>query len=713
MQAKNNPPSSSPVFTTSAGLPLPLGPTQRPEGVNFALFSRNAETVSLVFFHTGKEEPVAAIALDPHINRTGDIWHILVHGFDTSLRYGYRLTGPFDPWGEGHRFSGDHLLIDPYAKALTGGSDWGVPYCRTGLCTPLSTFQRRGCIVDNDFDWEGDRPLNIPLQESIIYELHVRGFTRHSSSGVSHPGTYQGVVEKIPYLKELGITAVELLPVFEFNEHETTNLNPRTGERLLNFWGYSPISFLAPKAGYAVNGRNGNQVREFKEMVKALHRAGIEVILDVVFNHTAEGGANGPTISFRGFDNVIYYLLDPRTRDYLNFSGCGNTVNCNHPLVRHLIMDCLRYWVMEMHVDGFRFDLASVLGRDQQGNVLANPPMVEKIAEDPILARTKIIAEAWDAAGLYQVGSFSTNKRWAEWNGRFRDDVRRFLCGHEGSVAELATRLAGSADLYGGSGRRPSNSINFITSHDGFTLHDLVSYNHKHNLANGEGNRDGCDHEISWNSGCEGESDDPAILALRLRRIRTMVVILLLSQGVPMLVAGDEFGRTQGGNNNAYCQDNVISWLDWRLAERNRDLLRFVSGLIALRKRHPLFHRTTFFTEPEAGQDPEIEWYSLTPGTHDWSPSCLTLACLLHGSRQHQRIDDDFLILLNSGPKPAKFAIPAPPAGRRWRKLIDTGAKPPRDLVTEENAAPVKVATITVASMGGVVLISKTAEKGA
>ncbi|MFZ5775894.1 MAG: glycogen debranching protein GlgX [Thermodesulfobacteriota bacterium] len=708
MQAKKSPEAAAPVFPTSAGLPLPLGPTLRPEGVNFALFSRHAQTVSLVLFRSGHEEPVAEIPLDPNLNRTGDIWHILIHGYDTSLRYGYRLTGPFDPWGEGHWFKSEHLLIDPYAKALTGGSDWGVPYCRSGLCGPLSTFQRRGCIVDNNFDWEGDRPLNIPLQESVIYELHVRGFTRHDSSGVSHPGTYQGVVEKIPYLKQLGVTAVELLPVFEFNEHETTNRNPFTKERLLNFWGYSPLSFMAPKAAYAVNGRNGNQVREFKQMVKALHRAGIEVILDVVFNHTAEGGANGPVISLRGLDNSIYYLLDPRTRDFLNFSGCGNTVNCNHPLVRHLIMDCLRYWVMEMHVDGFRFDLASVLGRDQQGNVLPNPPMVEKIAEDPILARTKIIAEAWDAAGLYQVGHFSTNKRWAEWNGRFRDDVRRFLCAEPGSVADLATRIAGSADLYEANGRRPSNSINFVTSHDGFTLYDQVSYNQKHNQANGEENRDGCDHNISWNSGVEGEASDPAVQALRMRRIRTFAVLLLLSQGVPMLVAGDEFGRSQFGNNNAYCQDNEISWLDWRLAEKNRDLLRFFSELITIRKAHRLFHRTTFFAPAVEGEQPEVEWYAETPGQQDWSPERLTLACLLHGVRPGGvRIDDDFLLLLNGGHQTARFTLPPPAEGRGWRRLVDTGAKAPRDIMHEKTAPTIKATRLTVAAMGAVVLVSK------
>ncbi|MGV1097857.1 glycogen debranching protein GlgX [Thiovibrio sp. JS02] len=694
-------------FRTSAGHPLPLGATRRPEGVNFAIFSRHAERVFLLLFKSGHEEPLATIPLDAKENRTGDIWHILLPDLDPNLRYGYRMGGPYDPKGEGHFFQEDKILIDPYAKALTGGSDWGTLYCRSGLCSPISSFQRRGCIVDDLFDWEGDRPLNIPLKETIIYEMHVRGFTRHKSSGVTHPGTYQGIIEKIPYLRKLGITAVELLPVAEFNELENININPLTGEKLKNFWGYSPISFFAPKAAYAVNGRNGNQVREFKEMVKALHRAGIEVILDVVFNHTAEGGGDGPLICFRGLDNVIYYLLDPNSREYLNFSGCGNTVNCNHPLVRHLIMDCLRYWVMEMHVDGFRFDLASILGRDQQGNVLSNPPMVEKIAEDPILANTKIIAEAWDAAGLYQVGSFSTNKRWAEWNGKFRDDVRRFLCGHQNTVADLATRIAGSADLYQASGRRPCNSINFITSHDGFTLFDQVSYNEKYNEANGEANRDGCNHNISWNSGCEGASDDPAVNSLRMRRIRTFAVILLLSQGVPMLVAGDEFGRSQQGNNNAYCQDNEISWLNWELAHDNRDLLRFFTELIALRKNHPVFRRRDFFPAPSESQAPEIEWQSTAPGHPNWSPTCKTLAFLLHGTSMGKRLDDDFFIMLNGGHTESRFILPPPPRGGSWRRLIDTAARPPRDIIPEKKAAPIKATRIALAPLAAAVFIAR------
>lgn len=623
-------PTKRQQLKTESGFPLPLGTTITPDGVNFSIFSRHAEQVSLLLFQPGTGPKYAEIKLNPEINRTGDVWHILVCDMDTSLRYGYRMLGPCETERSGHFFQKDAILFDPYAKALTGGTHWGEWYTRPGRKTAESRFLRRCCIVDDHFDWEGDRPLNIPLQESIIYELHVRGFTCHPSSQVDHPGTYEGLVRKIPYLKKLGITAVELMPVTEFYENENTRHDPITGKRLKNFWGYSPLAFFAPKASYAVNGVNGNQVREFKEMVKALHKAGIEVILDIVFNHTAEGGMDGPTYSFRGLDNTIYYLLGPE-KEYLNFSGCGNTLNCNHPLVRNMIMDCLRYWVIEMHVDGFRFDLASILGRDSKGEVLQNPPVVEQIAEDPVLATTKIIAEAWDAAGLYQVGSFSEHARWAEWNGRFRDDIRAFMCGHDGMVPALATRIAGSADLYQKGDLCPYNSINFVTSHDGFTLYDLVSYNEKHNFRNGEENRDGDNHNISWNSGVEGDTADDDVIRLRFRRMKTMAVLLFLSQGTPMFVAGDEFGRRQRGNNNAYCQDNEISWVDWQLAEQNSGLFRFFRLLISLRKENIVFGREDFFSEPDRSGTPEILWQSHQPGKQDWSDDCKSLAFLLKG----------------------------------------------------------------------------------
>ena len=689
------------AFEITPGSPMQLGATIMEGGINFAVFSRHAENLWLVLF-TSTGSRIGEIELDPVHNKTGDIWHILLWTRKHDLQYCFRARGPCDPKGSGHSFDDKALLLDPYARALAGAEKWNGPRNKQ------AGFTRRCCVVEDHFDWEDDRPLQIPLQDSIIYEMHVRGFTQHPSSRVKHPGTFAGIIEKIPYLQELGITAVELMPIAEFNENENTNINPVSGLELVNFWGYNPISFCAPKASYAADSKKGNQVREFKEMVKALHRAGIEVILDVVFNHTAEGSGNGPLLNFRGLDNTIYYLLDPVTREYLNFSGCGNTLNCNHPIVRQHIINCLHFWVIEMHVDGFRFDLASILGRDQNGVPLSNPPMVEMIAEDPILAHTKLIAEAWDAAGLYQVGSFSTSGRWAEWNGHFRDDVRAFMCGHKGKVASLATRIAGSSDLYQKSFRRPYNSINFITSHDGFTLFDLVSYNTKHNLENGEDNRDGYEHNISWNSGEEGETDNAAINRLRARRMRSLAVILMLSQGVPMVLAGDEFGRTQKGNNNAYCHDSHLTWIDWSLMEKKRDLFRFYSLLITLRKKHPVFRRADFFPDLPHELHHPIRWQSTQPGTTDWSSAAKSLAFLLDGLGVEGKPDNDFFVMLNGDPlKAIRFTAPKPRRNRGWRKIIDTAAPPPMDILEESTAILLPSNNnIKVEPMGAVVLIS-------
>lgn len=688
-------------FDITAGSPMPLGAVIIPEGINFAVFSRHCQRLWLALF-TPAGTPIGEIELDPVHNKTGDIWHLLLRTRKHDLQYCFRADGPHDPMGSGNFFDRRTLLLDPYARALTGGENWnGPPGKQAG-------FKRRCLVVEDHFDWEGDRPLQIPLQDSIIYEMHVRGFTRHPAAEVKNPGTFAGVIEKIPHLRELGVTAVELMPVAEFNENENTNINPATGQELVNFWGYSPITFCAPKASYAADNIGGNQVREFKEMVKALHQAGIEVILDVVFNHTAEGGSNGPLLNFRGLDNSIYYLLDPFTKEYLNFSGCGNTLNCNHPIVRQHIITCLHFWVVEMHVDGFRFDLASILGRDMSGQPLSNPPMVEMIAEDPILSTTKLIAEAWDAAGLYQVGSFSTSGRWAEWNGQFRDDVRGFMCGHEGRVAALATRIAGSSDLFQRSLRRPYNSINFITSHDGFTLADLVSYNLKHNLDNGEDNRDGFDHNISWNSGHEGETRKKTVTLLRARRVRSLAVILMLSQGVPMILAGDEFGRTQKGNNNAYCHDSPVSWIDWGLKEKNHDLFRFFRLLIGLRKKHPVFRRTDFFPDLPHELHHPIRWQSNEPGSMNWSNEARSLAFLLDGQGVENSPDDDFFVMLNGHPAKAEmFTAPKPRSSRIWRKIIDTAAPPPLDIMTEAEAITLaSPRKIKVEPMAAVVLIS-------
>ena len=686
-----------------------MGSSITANGINFAVFSRHCTSVSLVLFLANEDAPFSEISLDPERNRTGDIWHILVSGLEKNVRYGYRLSGPFDPDGLGHFFDHKKVLLDPYCRGVSGNEEWRARRKRSGQKGKAAT-SLRSLVVESDFDWQGDRPLNIPMRETIIYEAHVRGLTQHESSKVKHPGTYRGIIEKIPYLQELGITAIELLPVTEFNEMESLFSHPTTGEELPNYWGYSPVAFFAPKASYSSKNQDGAQVNEFKEMVRALHLAGIEVIVDIVFNHTAEGGKNGPTYSFRGLDNRIYYMLDQENRDYLNYSGCGNTVNCNHPLVRNFIINCLHYWVVEMHVDGFRFDLASILGRDQNGDVLQNPPVVELIAEDPILADTKIIAEAWDAAGLYQVGHFSSHIRWAEWNGRFRDDVRAFMCGRENSVAPLATRLAGSSDLYQHSGRRPFNTINFITSHDGFTLADLVSYEQKHNEANGEQGRDGDNNNISWNSGVEGESRQQRINDLRQRRMKSLAVILFLSQGTPMITAGDEFCRSQAGNNNAYCQDNEISWLDWRLTKKNSGMLRFFQKLIRLRKNHSVFRREDFFIAADKSVTKEIIWQSIHRNEPDWSPGCRTLAFFLSGNGNNPDSDDDFFIILNGQREHQVFELPDPRLGGYWLKIIDTHAASPEDIMSEMTALPFTKRKISVAGMAVVVFVGKKKE---
>ena len=529
-------------------------------------------------------------------------------------------------------------------------------------------------VVPEDFDWEGDRPLGLPFTDLVIYEMHVRGFTRSPTSGVKFPGTFAGLRQKIPFLKELGINCVELMPIFEFDECEVDRRHPRTGERLFNYWGYNTLAFCAPKAGYAASGRAGMQVDEFKSLVKELHKNGIEVILDVVFNHTAEGGEDGPTLSFRGLDNRTWYLLTPEGR-YLNFSGCGNTLNCNHPVVRNFVLDCLRWWVAEYHIDGFRFDLASILGRDENGVAVANPPLLEALAADPILGTTKLIAEAWDAAGLYQVGSFPAYGRWAEWNGRYRDCLRRFLKGDHGQVSEMASRLVGSPDLY--ATRGPAASVNFVTCHDGFTLADLVSYNDKHNEDNGEDNRDGANDNYSWNCGVEGPTDDPDVNALRQRQTKNFFCLLMLANGVPMFAAGDEFLRTQRGNNNPYNQDNETSWLDWSYIERHADFHRFAKRMIAFRKAHPSLARPSFWRE-------DVRWYGVGSDV-DLSFDSHSLAYRLHGA---SRDDCDLYVMINAYHEPLDFEIQESPPGG-WRRAIDTGLDSPFDI-----AEPMEQATV-------------------
>jgi isoamylase len=654
------------MFQIGVGRPLPIGTNKRDNGVNFSIFSRHATRVWLELFDGSKAlAPFMTIEMDPRKHRTGDIWHVWVKGIADGQTYAFRLEGPYLP-EQGHRFNRNKLLLDPYATVLIGTAHWDFGRARAydaGSSEKDQSYSTKDnaqwmakCLVtDTRFDWQGDSPLKHPWSETIIYEIHVRGLTIHPSSGTKNPGTFLGVIEKVPYFKELGITAVELMPVQEFNENELELTSPLTGKRLQNYWGYNTVSFFAPKESYSSGKQPGCQVSEFKTMVRELHRAGIEVILDIVLNHTAEGNELGPTLNFRGIDNSIYYLLDDNRCFYKNYSGCGNTLNCNHPVVRDYILDCLRYWVTEMHVDGFRFDLASVLGRDENGNILLNPPLLERIAEDPILRDVKLIAEAWDTGGAYQVGSFP-GQRWSEWNGRYRDDVRRFWRGDQGMVAALASRICGSADLYQHSGKEPLNSINFITCHDGFTLNDLVSYKEKHNEANGEDNRDGTTENFSDNYGLEGETHDPAIETVRMRQIKNMLATLFISRGVPMLPGGDEFRRTQRGNNNAYCQNNDISWYDWRLLGQNRELFRFTREIISFRKRHKVLRTEQFYT------DRDIRWFNYDGGNLDWGTSSRTLGCLIYPGKDQGTVPGHAICLLfNAEVFETEFKLPPAP----------------------------------------------------
>ncbi|MBN2581107.1 MAG: glycogen debranching protein GlgX [Pirellulales bacterium] len=659
--------------------PLPYGAILHDGGVQFVVFSRRATAMRVLLYEkVNDREPSQIIDFDRDLNRWGDIWSIFVPGVGPGQLYHYQADGPHEP-ERGNRFDPKARLIDPYAKALAGEF---LP-ATDGILRPPK------CVVVGDqFDWQGDRHLRRSLHETIIYELHVRGFTKSRSGKVEHPGTYAGIIEKIPYLQSLGVTAVELMPVHEFSTIDCFGHKPERS----NYWGYDPIAFFAPHRGYAVGTEPGGQVRQFKEMVRELHRAGIEVILDVVFNHTAEGNEYGPTLSFKGLENRVYYMLENGGRSYRNYTGCGNTLNGNHPIVRELIFHCLRYWVQSYHIDGFRFDLASILSRDRNGDIIPNPPVVESIAEDPLLADTKIIAEAWDAAGAYQVGTFANLRsadqpilRWAEWNGRYRDDVRRFWRSDDGISGPLATRLSGSSDLYQSSGRKPYHSINFITSHDGFTLSDLVSYSHKHNEANGEENRDGENHNHSYNYGVEGPTRRPAVEAVRLRQIKNMLATLLLSQGVPMILMGDECRRTQSGNNNAYCQDNAMSWFDWALVEKHKGLWRFCQALINFRRAEPTVRQTNFLRglPYSPGGLPDVSWHTYLGGPMDWSSGEKSLVCILAAVPRTDPFappNHHVMLMLHAGIDARTFSIPPLARHLPWRLLLDTATATPLDI---------------------------------
>lgn len=674
----------------------PLGATINPGGVNFCVYSKNSDEIQLLLFDgVDDSNPSRVIVLDSQTNRSYHYWHAFVPDIKPGQLYGYRALGPYDPQ-RGLRFDGDKILLDPYGRSVAAPEG----YDRDAACLPgdNAATSMKSVVVDlRSYNWEGDLPLGRPFAGTVIYEMHVRGFTRHSSSGVAlqKRGTYVGLIEKIPYLKDLGVTAVELLPVFQFDAQDCP-------PGLINYWGYSPVSFFAPHSGYSSRSDPLGPLDEFRDMVKALHRAGIEVILDVVFNHTAESDEKGPTLCFRGLENGTYYMLEKDQSKYANFSGTGNTLNTNHSIVRRMILDSLHYWVQLMHVDGFRFDLASILSRDESGHPMQNAPILWDIESDPVLAGTKLIAEAWDAAGLYQVGTF-VGDSWKEWNGKFRDDVRSFMKGDSGSAARTVSRLLASPDLYGHEEREPEQSINFITCHDGFTLNDLVSYDQKHNEENGEENRDGTDHNLSWNCGAEGPTDDPEIEKLRNRQIKNFLAITLLSVGTPMLLMGDEVRRTQRGNNNTYCQDNDLNWFDWALLGKHADLHRFVKALIAYRL-HPETDLDHDLSLNEFLRQARVQWHGVKLGQPDHSHESRSLAyTALTLSGTHE-----FHTMLNAYWGPLQFDLPplAKP-GKRWRRWIDTSLETPHDISDWSEAPDVMGATYPLPARSVAVLFAR------
>ena len=651
----------------NTGIPNPLGASWQGEELNFSLFSEKAETVTLCLFNRNDGKLLAEIPLLPEINKTGDVWHISVRNLNPDTLYAYRVTPLIN-----HR---QHFLLDPYARSLSTSNIWGKNFKQQQsepIYHPLGEI-----LAPSSFDWEDDSAPKLPLNSLIIYETSVRAFTQDSSSHVKHPGTFLGVIEKIPHLIDLGVNALELLPIQEFNECEYAQTHPNTKNNLYNFWGYSTVNFFSPMNRFASSSNPGSAVREFKEMVKALHKQGIEIILDVVFNHTAEGDETGPVLSFKGIDNQSYYLLDEHGT-YFNFSGCGNSLNANQPAVQQMIIDCLCYWVTEMHVDGFRFDLASALTRGGNGIPLEKAPLIQAITNHPILNKVKLIAEPWDAAGLYQVGYFATEtKLWSEWNGKYRDAIRRFIKGTPWSSGEFAMRLCGSEDLY--HNRAPYTSINFITSHDGFSLLDLVSYSYKHNVDNGEGNRDGHNDNESWNCGVEGETTNRKVLALRYRQMKNFHLALMLSQGVPMITMGDEYGHTKNGNNNTWCQDNSLNWFQWEQLKTHHLFYRFFKIMVRFRKKHPSLKRMSFLTQKD------IDWHGLEPFKPDWNSDMRLVVFTL---KDHQ-YDRDLLVAFNAQNHIQLIDLPPPPYSKRWRWVVNTGSAPPSDIF-ENGEGPIQ-----------------------
>lgn len=687
--------------TVLPGESFPLGATVYPNGVNFSVFSQNASAIELLLFSTAQAaKPAYVIRLDPIRHKTYYYWHVFVPELKAGQIYAYRVYGEYAP-EKGDRFDKTKVLLDPYAKAIVGEEF----YDRQAAESPGNNCAQalKGVVVDTStYDWERDRHPRIPYASSVIYEMHVGGFTRNPNSGVAPKkrGTYAGLIEKIPYLQELGITAVELLPVHQFDPQDV-----RPG--LKNYWGYSTIGFFAPHRGYSSQRDSLGAVDEFRDMVKALHKAGIEVILDVVFNHTAEGNENGPTISFRGLDNQIYYILEENQAQYKNYSGCGNTFKGNHPVVARLIVDSLRYWVSEMHVDGFRFDLASVLSRDVYGEPIEDAgalKILSIIESDPVLAGTKLIAEAWDAAGLYDVGKFVDQADWfSEWNGPFRDDVRSFVKSDRGAVNHMAARILASPDIYFRQDTDINRCVNFVTCHDGFTLNDLVSYNEKHNEANKEDSRDGSNHNFSWNCGAEGITDDPEIQQLRWQQIKNFLTVLFMSQGTPMLLMGDEIRHTQLGNNNAYCQDNELSWFNWDLVEEHQDLLRFVKTLIRFNQGTKIFREEKFLQVDKISQQPHIIWHGQRLRKPDWSDDAHYLAFSLC----HPPSDERVHVIFNAYWKPLEFELPPLKLGNSWHRIVDTSLPAPDDIADPATAKKIYDSRYLVAARSSVVLLDQ------
>lgn len=652
------------------------GATALPNGVNFTIHSQNATSCELLLFKRGARKPYAVLPFPDHY-RIGKVYSMVVFGLKiTEFEYAYRLDGPYEPQ-RGLLFDKTKQLLDPYARAVTGQSEWGT--------NPNKLNGYRARVVMDDFDWKNESQPRHHMQDLIIYEMHVRGFTKHDSSNVTHPGTFDGLREKIPYLKELGITAVEMMPIFEFDE--TMGKREVNGRTLIDYWGYNTVGFFAPNTSYAAEKEYNREGEELKALVRELHNNGIEVILDVVFNHTAEGNEDGPFFSFKGFDNNVYYMLTPDGK-YYNFSGCGNTINSNHPVVQQMILECLRYWTVTYRIDGFRFDLASILGRNEDGSPMNHPPLLKNLAADPILGDVKLIAEAWDAGGLYQVGSFPAWNRWAEWNGKYRDDMRSFLKGDYWFAPAAAKRVSGSPDLYTGQYRGYNSSINFITCHDGFSLYDLYSYNEKHNWDNGWENTDGSNDNRSWNCGAEGDTDEEAVIKLRRRLIRNACAVLMCSRGTPMFLEGDEFCNTRFGNNNPYCQDNEISWLDWSNLEKNQDIFEFFRYMIRFRKNHPAIRGDL---HPAAIGFPFISVHGEWPWQQEITSESKFLGVMFAGRVTEQNRDDIVYLAMNVYWEDREIHLPELPEGCRWRICVNTAQDNPEDCVHCEGAKPVYI----------------------